>query len=106
MLARLSETRLVSPYSSSCGERSPVGVTKRKGNQSVMFKLGKLELIGPTGAVVVPGEFTWRWQRAGDHVVELDITVSKGTATVEAVRIVRESSRPSVTGDDLRRLPL
>ncbi|MDP2292974.1 MAG: hypothetical protein Q8M22_17465 [Actinomycetota bacterium] len=38
--------------------------------------------------------------------MELDITVSKGTATVEAVRIVRESSRPSVTGDDLRRLPL
>jgi hypothetical protein len=56
--------------------------------------------------VMVPRAFTWRRQRPGDVGVEVDVVVEGGVVRYREVRIVATDDHPSVSADDLQRLPL
>lgn len=58
------------------------------------------------GKAALPSPFTARFEFEDDHTVELDIAVEAETPICEAIRIVRNPARPSLTGAELRRLPL
>lgn len=83
--------------------KRPRRVERRRGDETVVYG-GRLTRVGP--AEYAPEAFTWRWDRPGDHVVELDISVHSGVASVEAVRVEREPMRDGLRAGDLRRLPL
>ena len=58
------------------------------------------------GNAVLASPFTARFEFEDDHTVELDISVEAETPVCEAIRIQRNPARPSLTGAELRRLPL
>ncbi len=61
---------------------------------------------GRIGKAALPSPFTARFEFEDDHTVELDIAVEAETPICEAIRIERNPARPSLTGAELRRLPL
>jgi hypothetical protein len=58
------------------------------------------------GQGMLASPFTARFEFEDDHTVELDIAVEAETPVCEAIRIQRNPARPSLTGAELRRLPL
>ena len=58
------------------------------------------------GNAVIASPFTARIEDEGDHTVELDIAIEAETPVCEAIRVQRNPARPSLTGAELRRLPL
>lgn len=58
------------------------------------------------GDAVLPRRFTARFEFPEDHDVELEIGVEGGTPVCESIRIVRNPGRPSLTGAEMKRLPL
>lgn len=78
-------------------------VERKRGDETVIYG-GRLTRVGPSE--FAPEAFTWRWDRPGDHPVELDIAVEGGVATVETIRVEREGGRDGLRAADMRRLPL
>jgi hypothetical protein len=58
------------------------------------------------GGMVLPAEFTARWEMEDDHTVEFDVAVERGAPVVNAIRVLRDPSRPSLSGAELRRIPV
>jgi hypothetical protein len=58
------------------------------------------------GGMVLPAEFTARWEMENDHAVEFDIAVERGAPVVNAIRVLRNPGRPSLSGAELRRIPV
>lgn len=56
--------------------------------------------------VDLPSRFTARFTIEGDHTVEMDIAVEHGSPVCNGLRVFRAAGRPSLTGHELRRLPL
>lgn len=56
--------------------------------------------------VMLPERFTARFTVADDHTVEMDIATNDGAPVCDAIRVQRHPARPSLTGHELRRLPL
>lgn len=54
----------------------------------------------------VPSPFTARFEFPEDHAVELDIAIEDGSPVCDAIRIERNRKKPSLSGSELRRLPL
>lgn len=64
------------------------------------------EFLDMGGGVRLPEKFTARFLIEGDHAVELDIAVEHGSPVCDGLRVFRAPGRPSLTGHELRRLPL
>lgn len=73
---------------------------------AVIADLGRHGWADIGSGVMLPEVFTARIEVEGDHSVELDIAVDHGTPVCNAVRILRNPNRPSLTGRETRRLPL
>ncbi len=58
------------------------------------------------GEARIPSPFTVRFEFPKDHAVEIDIAIESGAPMCNAIRIERNPKRPSLTGTELRRLPL
>lgn len=56
--------------------------------------------------VDLPEKFTARFSIEDDHTVEMDIAVEHGSPVCNGLRVFRAAGRPSLTGHELRRLPL
>jgi hypothetical protein len=81
-----------------------------KGDETVIWSPGQDAdangLVDLGNGIVVPVKFTWRWQRPGDHAVEVDVAVIDGEARIDEVRVRRAEGRPTVSAADVQRLPL
>jgi len=58
------------------------------------------------GEAVLSAPFTARLEFPDDHTVELEIDVEQGVPVCESIRVERNPTRPSLTGGELRRMPL
>ena len=58
------------------------------------------------GDVLLPSPFTARFEFPDDHAVELDVVVKDDAPVCDGIRIQRHPERPSLTGGELRRLPV
>ncbi|MCZ7525753.1 MAG: hypothetical protein M5U14_04800 [Acidimicrobiia bacterium] len=54
----------------------------------------------------LPEAFTARFHDPHEHTVEVDVRVVAGEPVVEAVRVARNPAGPSLSGVEIRRLPL
>jgi hypothetical protein len=54
----------------------------------------------------IPSPFTARFEFPEDHAAELDIAIEDGSPVCDAIRIERNRKKPSLSGTELRRLPL
>lgn len=54
----------------------------------------------------LPATFTVHYQPEGDHPVDINIEVVDGAPVVDAVAVYRHPDRPSLTGAELRRIPM
>jgi hypothetical protein len=81
---------------------------KDKVRISVSFNLGGKEATSfeRLGDARIPSPLTARFEYTDDHAVELDIEIQDGTPVVNAIRIERNRKKPSLSGTELRRLPL
>src|SRR5215204_4959870 len=56
--------------------------------------------------VMLPEQFTAQFAVRNGHTVEMDIAAIDGAPVCNALRVIRHPDRPSLTGHELRRLPL
>jgi hypothetical protein len=56
--------------------------------------------------VVLPERFTARFTIEGDHTVEMEIATEHGVPVCDELRVLRHNDRPSLSGHELRRLPI
>lgn len=54
----------------------------------------------------IPSPFTARFEFPDDHAAELDIAIQDGSPVCDAIRIERNPKKPSLSGNELRRMPL
>lgn len=66
----------------------------------------KFAKIRGSKKLVLPESFTARWDFEGDHTVEFDVAVEDGAAVCDAIRILRRPGGPSLSAQELRRLPV
>ena len=58
------------------------------------------------GEAILPSPFTARFSFPDDHTVDLEIRVQNGAPVCEEIHILRNPSRPSLDGAEIRRMPL
>jgi hypothetical protein len=73
---------------------------------SATWDLPNTNHVDMGSGVDLPAAFTARFTVEGDHTVEMDIAIDHGAPVCNGLRVMRASGRPSLTGHELRRLPI
>jgi hypothetical protein len=73
---------------------------------STIWNLAAAPPVRTMAGYALPAAFTARWEFDDDHTVELDVAVEHGLPVCNAIRVERNPARPSLSGSELRRIPV